>query len=69
MPRVMEVREDGELACNEVTYVDDVHLVGRVVGEVNLTQRASKRLKSPMNYYGNQADDRKYRPVTTTPGP
>ena len=64
----MKLRKDGELACNEATYVDDVHVAGQVVGEVNLTQRASERLKSRMNYYGNQADDRKYRPVTTTPG-
>ena len=67
MPRVMKLRKDGKLACNEATYVDDVHVAGQVVGEVNLTQRASERLKSPMNYYGNQAEDRKYRPVTTTP--
>ena len=65
----MRLREDGELACNEATYVDDIHVAGRVVGDLNLTRRASERLKSRMNHYGNQADDRKYRPLTPTPGP
>ena len=53
MPRVMSLREDGELACNEATYVDDIHVAGRVVGDLNLTRRASERLKSRMNHYGN----------------
>ena len=30
MPRVMLLQEDDELATTKVTYVDDIHLVGRV---------------------------------------
>ena len=65
----MRLREDSELAYNKATYVDDINVAGHVVGDVNLTQRASKRLKSRMNYYGNQAGNMKYRPATTTLGP
>ena len=35
LPRVMKLRNDGELARNEATYVDDIHVAGRVVGEIN----------------------------------
>ena len=59
-PRVMKLRNDGELACNEATYVDDIHVAGLVVGETNPTQLACKQLNSSMNCLGNQADDCKY---------
>ena len=69
MPRVMMLRGDEELACREATFVDDIHVAGRMVNKVSLTRLACKRLKARMNHLGNQADDRKYRDVTTTPGP
>ena len=69
MPRVMLLREDGELASSEVTFVDDIHVAGRAKdGEFDNTKRACKQLKSRMNSRGNQADDRKYRLPCLTPG-
>ena len=70
MPRVMKLRGDGELACGEATFVDDIHLAGRRQQEGHsITRRACQKLKSEMNHRGNQADDRKYRDVSLTPGP
>ena len=83
LPRVMLLRQDGELATQEETYVDDLHLVGRSAegdwqvmgadGQVrlatfDLARDAAKQLKSRMNSLGSQADDRKYRPPTYSPG-
>ena len=33
MPRVMLLRTDGELATSERTFVDDIHVAGRVKDE------------------------------------
>lgn len=65
MPRVMQLQENGELATQEACYVDDDHVMGRGHRE---TTRACKVLKSNMNSLGNQADDRKYRLPSLTPG-
>ena len=65
----MKLRNVVELACNEATHVDDIHVAGRVVGETNHTRLACKQLKSNMNCLGNQADDCKYRDVSATPSP
>ena len=65
----MRLRSDEELACSEATYVDDIHVAGRWVNGVSLTRLACKHLKARMNHLGNQAGDRKYRDVSTTPGP
>ena len=81
MPRVLKLREDNELATDQKTYVDDVHIVGRSLGKycrrtkennqnvISLTRQACRQLKTRMNSVGNQADDRKYRDVSLTPGP
>ena len=81
LPRVLKLREDNELATDQKTYVDDVHTVGRSLGKycrrtkennqnvISLTRQACRQLKTRMNSVGNQADDRKYRDVSLTPGP
>ncbi|KAL7532942.1 hypothetical protein ACHAXR_006517 [Thalassiosira sp. AJA248-18] len=62
MPRVMLLREDGELATTEVTFVDDIRVAGRAKdGEFDHATAATKQVKSRMNSFANQADDRKYR--------
>ena len=69
MPRVMLLREDGELATTEVTFVDDIHVAGRAKdGEFNHAKLACKQLKSRMNSRGNQADERKFRNPSAWPG-
>lgn len=65
LPRVILLRHDNEIASGEAAFVDDIHVVGRGMANAN---QACKRLKSQMNHFGNQADDAKYRPPTTTPG-
>ena len=58
MPRVMLLREDGELATQEVTFVDDVHVAGRTKdGVFDHARSGCKQLKSRMNSAGNQAED------------
>ena len=76
LPRVLLLRKDGELATRLTRYVDDIHPVGRDApdphgvgdGRDEQTKLACKQLKSRMNSRGNQADDRKYRPPSLTPG-
>ena len=69
MPRVMLLRKDGELATQEVTFVDDIHVAGRTKdGVFNNARAGCKQLKSRMNSLANQADDRKFRQPTPTPG-
>ena len=68
MPRVMLLRRDGELATREADYVDDIHPCIREKPGSNEARRACAQLKSEMNSFGNQADDRKYRLPTLTPG-
>jgi len=46
LPRVLKLRSDGELACTEATYVDDIRVAGRKRRrEGSLAKRACKRLK------------------------
>ena len=68
MPRVMLLRRDGELATREADYVDDIHPCIRELDGSGKARAACARLKSKMNSFGNQADDRKYRLPTVTPG-
>lgn len=65
----MKIRLDGELATNEETFVDDIHVMGRESAGQDNTWRDCKRLKSEMNHVQNQAEDRKFRKPTPTPGP
>ena len=67
MPRVILLRKDKELASQEVNYVDDIHPVARGVDDTSAV-RMARQLRTKMNYYGNQADDKKYRRPTCTPG-
>ena len=67
LPRVLCLREDGELASAEVDYVDDIHPTSRGRDSANAIA-AAKWLRSRMNSVGNQADDRKYRIPTCRPG-
>ena len=52
MPRVLLLREDGELATRRVTFVDDIHGGdrGRLPSDV---REAPRVLACKMNYYGN----------------
>jgi hypothetical protein len=59
LPRVMRIREDGELASSKVNYVDDIHPTARGKDKTNAIILA-KFMKSRMNSVGNQADDKKY---------
>ena len=69
MPRVMLLREDGELATQEVTFVDDVHVAGRKrEGVFDHARDGCRQVKARMNSLGNQADNRKFRQPTPTPG-
>ena len=65
LPRVILLRKDNEMATRQATFVDDIRVSGR--GK-SLTTQACRQLKSGMNSLGNQADDRKYRQPSTTPG-
>ena len=68
MPRVMLLRKDGELATREADYVDDIHPCIREKDGSSEARNACAQLKSKMNSLGNQADDRKYRLPSLTPG-
>ncbi len=69
MPRLILLREDGEMATQEVTFVDDIHVAGRTKdGVFDHAKSGCKQLKSRMNSLANQADDRKFRQPTPTPG-
>lgn len=59
-PRVMKIRSDGELATDEETFVDDIHVMGRDFEGHPNTWIGCKKLKSEMNRVQNQADDRKF---------
>ena len=67
LPRVLLLRADGELATQQVDYVDDIHPVSRG-RDVTTAEMDAKYLKSRMNSFGNQADDKKYRRPTCQPG-
>ncbi len=68
MPRVMLLRKDGELATRKANYVNDIHPCTREKDGSFEARRACAQLKSGMNFRCNQADDRKYRLPTVTPG-
>ena len=69
LPRVLLLREDGEVAARQVTQVDDIRVAARAkVGEFDHAAAACKQLKSRLNSFGNQADDRKWRPPQLRPG-
>ena len=60
-PRVMLIREDGELVIQEATFVDDIHVACRAKDdEFDHALSGCKQLEGRMNSLGNQADDRKY---------
>lgn len=65
LPRVLVLHRNGDLATRGITFVDDIHIVGR---SSDLTMRACKRLKSKMNSAGNHAMVCKYCQPCTTPG-
>jgi hypothetical protein len=68
MPKVMLLREDGELATRRATFVDDIHGAdrGRTKADV---REAPRVLACKMNYYGNQCAGRKFGPPTLIPRP
>ena len=66
--RVLKLRQDGKLATRQATFVDDIHPTGRDEDGDDHTKRACAQLKSRMNSRGGRAEDRKYRPPSTTPG-
>jgi hypothetical protein len=68
MLRVMLLRKDGESATKEANYVDDIHPSIRGRDGSNEACCACVQLKSRMNSFGNQADDRKHRLPTVTSG-
>ncbi len=68
LPRVLLLRKDGRLATQEADYVDDIHASSRELDGENECAKACSQLKSEVNSRGNQADERKYRPPSTTPG-
>ena len=56
------------MATREADFVDDIHPCIRQKDGSGDARRACAQLKSEMNSRGNQADDRKYRLPTLTPG-
>ena len=54
MARVMLLPEDGKLATQEVTFVNDTHLAGRTKeGTFDHTRDVCKQVKSRMSSLGN----------------
>lgn len=66
LPWVSLVREDGSLACDIVTYVDDSRTCGNSKSEARLVSRA---VASRMNWLGIQEAARKRRDPCQDPGP
>ena len=62
---VSKLREDGRIACDIFTFVDDERVVGPTR---ELTWQASHRLACIQAYLGIQDAARKVRPVSQTPG-
>jgi hypothetical protein len=67
-PWVMLLRKDGELATREANYVNDIHPCTQERDGSLEARRACAQLNSGMNFCNNQADNRKYRLPTVTPG-
>ena len=64
-PRVMKETEDGDLACDCVTFYDD----GRVFGSTkNKAEQALRQITARIQHLGNQDAARKRRAVSQTPG-
>jgi len=57
---------DGKIACNTITYVDDLHTRGNTREEARQT---SRRVASRLNWLGLQDAARKRRDPSLTPGP
>ena len=57
----MLLRRDGEMATREANYVDDIHPSIRERDGSGKARAACAWLKSKMNSFGNQADNRKYK--------
>ena len=68
MPRVLLLKEDGELATRRVTFIDDLHGVSRS-RDGSEAGEAARILACKMNYYGNQCAARKFGPPTLIPRP
>jgi len=67
LPWVSKVRsEDGEIACDFVSYVDDTRTCGNSGAEA---RAASRRVASTMNWLGIQDAARKRRDPCQDPGP
>ncbi len=64
----MLLRKDRELATREANCVDDIHPCIQERDGSNETHLACSQLKLEMNSQGDQADNRKYRLPTVTPG-
>jgi ligand-binding SRPBCC domain-containing protein len=59
------MREDGQMVCNVLTFVDDERVVGPTE---ELTWQASHVLASKQSYLGIQDAARKARPCSQTTG-
>ena len=68
MPRVLLLKEDGELATRRVTFVDDIHGVSRGRDGTEAGE-AARVLAYKINSYGNQCAARKFGPPTLIPRP
>ena len=65
MPRVIRVREDGEMAAGTPSFVDD----GRITGvNEEICDAATHRFCTRINYFGEQNASRKRRPRSQKPG-
>ena len=67
MPRVMLIRKDGELASNQMRYVDDIHPTTWGISD-DQAKIACKQPKSVMNSVGDRTDYQKIWFSTTQPG-
>ena len=65
MSWINKMRQDGLIACDIFTFVDDERIVGPTQ---ELTWQASHKLASIQAYLGEQDSPRKARPCSKTPG-
>ena len=65
LPRIIRIRQDGEMAAGTSAFVDD----GRTAGVTDtICDQATHRFCTRINYLGEQNASRKRRPTTTNPG-
>jgi hypothetical protein len=65
LPRIVRVRDDGEMAAWSPAFVDD----GRTAGVTRkICHAAAHRVSTRVNYLGEQNASRKRRPTSLTPG-